>query len=206
MADKSKKIDPFREEELVISGEQEAALAEKNQKRWAFWLDVGLTVLIILCCFFIVVQFVGKRVTVSGKSMSPTLTEGDSLYCDRLTYRFSKPERFDIVFIDMSSQEGVYYVKRIIGLPGETVQIKGGYVYIDGVQLKEDVYGKDLMSIAGRASQPITLGENEYFVLGDNRNDSEDSRSYKVGNVHIKQIVGKSSFRIFPLSAMGKIE
>ena len=98
------------------------------------------------------------------------------------------------------------FIKRVIGLPGETVQIVGGRVYINGELLESDVYGNELMISAGRASQPITLGENEYFVLGDNRNGSKDSRVEEVGNVKRSQIQGKALLRIWPLNKVGFVK
>ena len=94
----------------------------------------------------------------------------------------------------------------MIGLPGETVQIVGGRVYINGELLESDVYGNELMISAGRASQPITLGENEYFVLGDNRNGSADSRLEEVGNVDKSRIIGRAFVRIWPLSQFGLLK
>lgn len=95
-----------------------------------------------------------------------------------------------------------YLIKRIIGLPGETVQIVDGVIYIDGEVLEED-YGREVMNHSKRAAEPILLGEDEYFVLGDNRNYSSDSRDADVGNVHFSQIVGKTAIRIWPLKDIG---
>ena len=92
-----------------------------------------------------------------------------------------------------------HYIKRVIGLPGETVQIVDGKIYINGEVLDEN-YGYETMRDAKRAAEPVTLGEDEYFVLGDNRNDSSDSRSDLVGNVKKSQIVGKAFVRIYPFN------
>jgi signal peptidase I len=127
---------------------------------------------------------------------------GDNLIVDKLSYRFSEPERFDIVVFPYQYQEKTYYIKRIIGMPGETVQIKDGMVYIDGEMLQES-YGKEVMEYAGVASEPVELGEDEYFVLGDNRNNSSDSRDPSVGNVYRDQIIGKAFIRIWPLNQFG---
>ena len=115
---------------------------------------------------------------------------------DRITYVVRRPRCFDIVVF--KREDGRKNVKRVIGLPGETVQIKNGLVYIDGSPLKAPE-GLDLVSLAGRAESPVLLSEDEYFLLGDNRDSSEDSRFPNIGNVKREQIQGKVWFRIFPL-------
>ena len=136
--------------------------------------------------------------------MTPTLEHNDNLIVDKISYRFQDPERFDVVVFDY--QDGRYFIKRVIGLPGETIQIINGSVYINNVLLEEDTYGNEKIVYAGRASQPITLGENEYFVLGDNRNGSKDSRVEEVGNVKRSQIQGKALLRIWPLNKVGFVK
>ena len=118
---------------------------------------------------------------------------------DKLSYRIHDPERFDIVvFPVVRDGKEEYYIKRVIGLPGETVQIIDGYVYINGEKLDEN-YGAEVMNDAGRAAEPITLGDDEYFVLGDNRNRSDDSRYENVENLKREKIVGRAWVRIWPL-------
>ena len=124
---------------------------------------------------------------------------------DKLSYRFSDPERYDIIVFPYQYQEKTYYIKRIIGMPGETVQVIDGMVYIDGEMLDES-YGKEVMEYAGVASEPIELGEDEYFVLGDNRNNSSDSRDPVVGNIHRDELIGKAWMRIYPFNKMGMIK
>ena len=137
---------------------------------------------------------------VSGRSMNPTLENGDNLITDKISYRFSDPKRYDIVVFPFEDETGKRnFIKRIIGLPGETVQIKDGEVYING-ELLGETYGKEKMDYAGRASEPITLGDDEYFVLGDNRNNSKDSRSPMVGALERKMIKGHVRCVVFPLS------
>ena len=160
-------------------------------------------ILLLFICYFIVI-FIGQRTVVSGSSMTPTLEHNDNLIVDKISYRFQDPERFDVVVFDY--QDGRYFIKRVIGLPGETIQIINGSVYINNVLLEEDIYGNEKMVYAGRASQPITLGENEYFVLGDNRNGSKDSRVEEVGNVKRSQIQGKALLRIWPLNKVGFVK
>ncbi len=166
-------------------------------------LDVVLYLVVIFLSAFLLMHFVVQCSAVNGTSMQPTLDNGDMLLLDKLRYRFGDPKRFDIVVVTIDKENKVHYVKRIIGLPGETVQIKDGKVYINGELLEEDVYGKEPIASAGIASEPITLGEDEYFLLGDNRNDSKDSRKESVGVVYRNQIVGRVFFRWSPLSKFG---
>ena len=163
-------------------------------------LDWVVYILIVAVLAFLLLNYVAQRTLVDGTSMNPTLQDQDSVLMEKLSYRFGKPERYDIVVFRYLQKEETYYIKRIIGLPGETVQIIDGYVYINGERLESDIYGNDVMLSPGRASEPITLGKYEYFVLGDNRNGSSDSRSDSVGNVAMSQIVGKAFVRIWPLT------
>lgn len=165
-------------------------------------VDWIVYILIVAVLAFLLLNYVAQRVLVDGTSMNPTLQDQDSVLVEKLSYRFGDPERYDIVVFKYLGKDDTYYIKRIIGLPGETVQIIDGYVYIDGELLETDIYGNDVMLSAGRASEPITLGEYEYFVLGDNRNGSSDSRSTSVENVARSQIVGKAFIRIWPLTEL----
>lgn len=144
----------------------------------------------------------GARTYVSGSSMENTLSDGDNLIVDKITYRFSDPKRYDIIVFPYQYEENTYFIKRIIGLPGETVQIVDGIIYIDGEALQES-YGREVMKNSGLAADPVTLGEDEYFVLGDNRNDSTDSRDPSVGKIPRDRIIGRAWVRIWPLSKIG---
>lgn len=166
----------------------------KKIKEWIFYI-----ILVLLGSLFIV-TFIGQRTIVDGDSMNNTLQDGDNLIVDKLSYRFSDIDRFDIVVF--RHEENEYYIKRIIGLPGETVQIVDDTIYINGEPLEEH-YGKEPMESAGLADELIPLGEDEYFVLGDNRNDSSDSRDPSVGNVHRSAIAGRAFMRITPFKKMG---
>ena len=164
---------------------------------------------IICLVVFLVLRFVGQRTVVNGHSMDPTLAHGENLIMDKLTYQFSDPDRFDIVIFPGPEEEGEhpYFIKRVIGLPGETVQIMDGKVYINGEELTDDVYGiTDYIEQPGIAEEPLTLGEDEYFCLGDNRPVSYDSRYEPVGPVHRSEIIGKVWIRIWPLSEFGPVE
>lgn len=165
-------------------------------------ISTVLYLLLVVALTFLFVQFVAQRTHVNGDSMNMTLEDGDNLIVDKISYRFKDPERFDIIVFPYEYKENTYYIKRIIGMPGETVQVKDGMIYIDGEMLSEG-YGKETMQYAGVAADPVELGENEYFVLGDNRNNSSDSRDPSVGNVDGDQIIGKAFVRIWPLDKIG---
>lgn len=143
---------------------------------------------------FVLVFSVGMKVAVIGVSMEPGLFNGQEILVNRLVYRLSSPKRGDVVvFLPNGNENSSYYVKRVVGLPGETIQIIDGYVYIDGRFYAEDE-SYDKIADEGIAQAPLKLGENEYFVLGDNRNNSEDSRSGNIGAVHEDTIAGKAWF------------
>ena len=163
------------------------------------WL---LYMAILVAAAFLLVHFVGERTVVSGDSMSPTLSDGDNLIVDKLSYRVRAPKRFESVVFPFQYQKGTYYIKRIIGLPGEQVQIYNGKVYINGKVLEESG-GFEPIRSAGLASEAITLGEDEYFVLGDNRNNSADSREPSVGTILRQNMIGRAVFRIWPLDGVG---
>lgn len=166
-------------------------------------LDTSLYLLIVLALTYLVITFVGQRTEVSGSSMETTLSNEDNLIVDKITYRFSDPQRFDIIVFPFQYEEDTYYIKRIIGMPGETVQIDGeGNIYIND-ELLEESYGREVMESPGRAFEKITLAEDEYFVLGDNRNSSSDSRDPSVGNIRRQNIIGRAWIRIWPLSKFG---
>ena len=152
---------------------------------------------------WLLVTFVAQRTDVNGTSMYPTLEDGDQLIADKITYRFRDPERFDIIIFPYKYADNTYFIKRIIGLPGETVRIdEQGNIYINGEILEED-YGYETIEYAGLAATEIQLGDDEYFVLGDNRNVSEDSRYADVGNIKREDIVGRALLRIYPFRRFG---
>ena len=171
-------------------------------KELLVWL---LVIAVGVVASYLVVTFVGQRTQVSGESMETTLSDGDHLIVAKISYRFNEPQRYDIIVFPHRLEKNIYYIKRIIGLPGETVQIVNGYVYINGVQLDEH-YGNEVMEEAGLAAEPITLGADEYFVLGDNRNNSQDSRAANVGVIHRDEILGRAWVRIWPISDFGVIK
>lgn len=167
---------------------------DNRLRRLVHWVvDV---IVVIAFALFLVFAY-GTQIPIAGHSMMPLLESGDVVLMDRLTYDFGKPGRFDVVVFEREDKK--LNVKRIIGLPGETVQIKGGQVYIND-QLLNEPEGLCSISLSGIAQSPVKLGKSEYFLLGDNRDSSEDSRFANVGNVSGKQILGKVWIRILPLA------
>lgn len=156
---------------------------------------------------FVIVFSIGMRTSVIGDSMEPALYNGQEILMNRVVYKLSSPKRNDVVvFLPNGNENSHYYVKRVIGLPGETIQIKDGRVYINGVLLNEDD-ALDQMIDAGIAQNELTLAADEYFVLGDNRNSSEDSRSGNIGAVKKDNIIGKAWFHMASENvSMGLIE
>lgn len=175
---------------------------EKTSKKKII-AEIVLYIALILICVFVIPKYVIQRTIVSGTSMLNTLHDNDNLLVEKVSYRFSDPDRFDIVvFYPFGKEEDPddYFVKRIIGLPGETVQIIGSDIYINGEILEEN-YGRVPILHAGEAATPITLGEDEFFVLGDNREGSQDSRDF--GAVKKKDISGRVIFRMYPFDSIG---
>lgn len=164
--------------------------------------------LIVVVAQFIT-RYVGVFSVVDGESMEPNLHHGEYLWVDKLQYKITEPKRFDVVIFPVEyGSETRHFVKRIIGLPGETIQIDAdGVIYINGEALEES-YGKEeiLEYTRYRAASPVTLGEDEYFVMGDNRNHSSDSRMDLVGNVKKEEFLGKAIVRLWPLNKIGIVK
>lgn len=176
---------------------KEAMTQEELKKEIITWMVE--IILVILLAYF-VTSYGLEKTTVIGTSMEHTLVNGDKLLINKMVYRFTSPKRFDIIVFKNSGKESNYYtIRRVIGLPGETVQIQGGKVYIDGNELKEEIIVEKIAS-SGLAKEPVTLEANEYFVLGDNRNGSEDSRFANIGNITKDSIVGKAWLRLNPFN------
>ena len=164
-------------------------------------LSTSLYLLGVLIVTFLLVKFVVQRTEILSGSMEPTLVKGESYLVDKISYRFKDPERFDIVTFKYKYKEKTYYVKRVIGLPGETVFIdEYGTIFINDKPLIEEGFDFPTIENAGLAATPIKLGDDEYFVMGDNRNDSQDSRYPDVGAVKREQILGKLWLQIWPLN------
>lgn len=168
-------------------------------------LSFVLYFVIVIAAMLLIIHYVGQRTEVSGSSMENTLSDGDNLIVDKISYRFHDPERYDIIIFPYKYEEDTYYIKRIIGLPGEHVRIDdSGNIYINEKVLKES-YGREVIQDPGIARDEITLGEGEYFVLGDNRNNSSDSRDPSVGIIQQKDIIGRAWLQIYPFDEFGFI-
>lgn len=148
--------------------------------------------------------YIVQETIVNGSSMSPTLESSDKVLLDKILYKIGELERYDIVVFDYHHSS--VYVKRIIGLPGEKITIRKGRVYVNGKMLKDDPLLNDKMHYSGIAKNGVELGEDEYFVLGDNRNNSYDSRYEQVGVVKKSDIIGKVWIRIFPILKFGAVD
>ena len=165
--------------------------------KWVFEIAV-------VCLFaFVAVWYFGQRVSTVGDSMSPVLRNGDVVLVNRIVYNATTPKRGDvIVFKPKGNENDHYYIKRIVGLPGETIEIIENRVYIDGERLEED-YETTNIDDVGVVDKKLKLAGDEYFVLGDNREQSEDSRDADVGNVKREYIYGKAWFVITPGDEFG---
>ena len=153
-----------------------------------------------------IVYFFGVRVSVVGSSMSPTLENGEQVLVDRFSYVLTEPKANDIiVFLPNGNENSHYYMKRVIGVPGDTIQIINGVIYVNDIPFEEEI---DISYIENAllAEEPIVVGQDEYFVLGDNRNNSEDSRYANIGNVKKEHIYGKAWFVVSPLRSMGSLK
>jgi signal peptidase I len=175
---------------------------EENKSMLRELLELIGYMVVVLVFAGLIVTFIGQRTMVSGSSMESTLSDRDNLIVDKITYRFSEPKRFDIIVFPYQYEEDTFYIKRIIGMPGETIQIIDGSILVNGDVLVES-YGREVIQSSGIASEPIVLGDDEYFVMGDNRNKSADSREPDVGNIKRSDIIGRAWIRIWPLNKFG---
>lgn len=173
-----------------------------------FMSEVGqwaLSILIVMIIAYSIVTFGVQSVTMIGQSMEPALSNHQMVLINKRAYTFKNPERYDIIAFKLKEDTDTYFnIKRIIGLPGETVQIQNGRIFINGKALT-DLPFEDLIMTEGLAVEEITLSEEEYFVMGDNCNNSEDSRFVNIGNISEKEISGKVFFCISPKEEFGFI-
>lgn len=194
-----------KKEELYFT--EQAGIDEEEFSLKDEIVDVITYIGIAFFLVAILIQFVVQRDVVDGESMMNTLRDEDNILVDKLTYQFSDPQRFDIVLFPYGEgDEELCFIKRVIGLPGETVQIsRSGDIFIDGEYL-EEYYGFEDIQQDKRylAADGYTLQEDEYFVMGDNRNNSYDSR--QIGGIKRDDIIGRAVFRIYPLKSLGFIK
>ncbi len=163
-------------------------------------------VLLTITATVILVSFFGFRVSIVGPSMSPTLENGEKIWVNRFLYKLIDPKQNDlVVFLPNGNEKSHYYVKRVIGVPGDTIQVKDGAVYVNGEAFVEEASVAAIEN-ALLAEEEITVGEDEYFVLGDNRNNSEDSRYASIGNVKKEYIIGKAWVIVSPWDRIGLLK
>lgn len=161
---------------------------------------------IVICMAYVLVSFFGIRTNVVGQAMEQTLEDNDQILVNKFAYIVSKPKSGDvIVFLPNGNEKSHYYIRRVVAVPGDTVQIKDGALYVNDELYKEST---DVASMedAGIASDPVELDKDEYFVLGDNRNNSEDSRFANIGNIKKEYIIGKAWFRFAGFGDFGPIK
>ena len=205
-----KKLKKKKKNRMLKSGSRELSLSKKiplppkpSEKvrhivTWVFALVFAAVLGALLAVIML------QTVTMQESSMEPTISVGDRYFMNRIIYRVSAPERGDIIaFRTNGSDEAALHIRRVIGLPGETIQIVDGRILINGEAYREPGQDFPIMTNAGLAANPVSLENNEYFVLGDNRNNSEDSRYGEIGVINKKYISGKLWFQTYPLKEAG---
>ena len=164
-----------------------------------------LQIIAVVLLAYIIIHFALERTTIYEDSMSPTLEKEDKILINKFAYRFGKPKRSDVIVFKQKTKEHSFYsIKRIIAIPGDTIQIKEDGIYVNNKKIKEKIEVEEMLNF-GLGKELITLEENEYFVLGDNRNNSEDSRFANVGNIIFDDIVGKAWIRINDFNFINKL-
>lgn len=191
-----------RRRQYSFDTDEKEPKVKKIIKECIIWF---VEIIFVIVLAYLIIAYGVERTVVLGDSMNLTLKDREKVIINKMVYRYSDPERFDVIVFRQSGKEHSYYnIKRIIGLPGETVQIIDGIVFIDGTPLKEKIEVESMVN-GGLADEEILLEENEYFVLGDNRNNSEDSRFANIGAILRKDIIGKAWIRIKPFDFISQI-
>ena len=189
--------------EMKLEEQQEGKKkSEKRQMREFFSLILYVAGVVLLS--IVLNKFVIQKVEVDGPSMNTTLKTGQQLMVQKVSYHFTDPKRGDIVvFQPPGYEDDTLYIKRVIGVPGDRVQIIDGYIYLNGKKYDDPQWREEILD-PGIAEEEVTVGEGEYFVVGDNRNDSTDSREF--GAVEKSRIMGEAVLRIWPLKKFGLLE
>ena len=205
---KPKEKKKVEEKENPKTAEKEEQISEESENEQKIsWkrtlIAFGICVLVAIGIALIITNFVASHTKVDGSSMESTLEDGDDIIVEKFSSLTNEPERYDIIVCHQSDTEN--YIKRVIALPGERIQITEGKIYINDRAIF-DAHGNTKMKDGGIAEKPIKLGEDEYFVLGDNRNASKDSRDKAVGVIKREQIIGKAWLRVMPFENFGKLE
>lgn len=176
-----------------IEKKKEAEKLEKKKERRSFIITLLIAFVAALAMRMFVFEFVG----IDGPSMEPTLIRNETVFINKIVYRYSTPSRGDVVVCQFPGIED-HYVKRVMGLPGETLQIKDGVVYINGEALSKDYYNQD--EVPRGNFGPVVIEDDSVFLMGDNRNHSQDSRA--LGTLKISDITGKVEFIVWPLDKL----
>jgi len=172
----------------------------------SFFLDIIETIVVALAIFVVVYLFLFQPHQVKGNSMFPNFHDGEYILTDKISYRLGLPRRGDVIVFKAPKNEEVDYIKRIIGLPGDEVKLENNSMYINQKRLDESYLPSDYVSLPGSflgENVPVRVPEGQYFVLGDNRNHSSDSREW--GMVKRDEIIGKAFFRYWPINRVGAI-
>jgi signal peptidase I len=165
----------------------------------------GAQIAAVIFLAYFIIYYCIEKTNVIGASMENTLYANEPIIIDKFSYRISEPKRFDVIVFKQSGKEHSFYnIKRIIGLPGERILIKDGKIHIND-EIIDDIVIVDEMINYGLAAEEVLLEDNEYFVLGDNRNSSEDSRFASIGNIRRDEIVGKAIIRLSPFNFISKL-
>lgn len=174
--------------------EQKTKDVKNSIKEWI------ITILIFILAFVGIRAIIGQPVITNGESMSPTLVHGDMIFVEKLSYLFGEPDRGDIIVFPYPADPSKEYIKRVIGVPGDEIDIIDSDVYVNG-ELLDDDFRMDNLPL-GSTEFPLTVGEDEYFVMGDNRAVSHDSRHEEVGLIQEDDIVGRAAFVFYPFNRM----
>lgn len=176
------------------------------KKIGSFFLDIIQTIVVALAIFVIVYLFFFQPHQVKGNSMMPNFSNGEYLLTDKITYRFQEPKKGDVIIFTAPKNQEYEYIKRIIGLPAETIRIEGGEIFINGEKLKEEYLSQKTKTHSGhflKEGQLFTIPEGQYFVIGDNRDHSSDSREW--GTVPKENIIGRAWLRYWPFDKFGLV-
>ena len=166
----------------------------------AFTWEILKIVIISLAIIVPIRYFLIQPFFVKGASMEPNFLDGDYLIVDEISYRFETPRRGEVIIFRYPLEPSQFFIKRVVGLPGENVEVKDGKVYINGSELNETKY---LQNIETVGNVEVKLDKDEYFVLGDNRDASSDSRKW--GEVDKKLIIGRAWLRAWPVNRLGAV-
>lgn len=173
---------------------------------WAALFDFLRTLAVVLLAAFLIRHFLVQPFIVDGESMQPTFQDQEYILVDKLSYRFHGPERGDVVVFHPPGGEQENFIKRVIGLPGDQVEIRGHRIFVNGQLLAED-YTRIDSSLTDTTEDTIItrdLNDNEYYVLGDNRDHSKDSRD--LGGIERSRIIGRAWLVLFPIEELTLVE